>query len=60
MIREFVGQGYWVLVWDAFGAGLNLVNPRLLEQGGRNWWPCPNTLSEEGRAHVAISERGLP
>jgi signal transduction histidine kinase len=35
-----MGQGYWVLVADGFASGLNLINPRLLEVSGQNWWPA--------------------
>jgi hypothetical protein len=31
-----MGRGYWVIVADGFGAGLHLINARLLT---RNWWP---------------------
>lgn len=24
-----MGQGFWVLVWDDWGLGLNMINPRL-------------------------------
>jgi len=24
-----MGNGYWILVWDNFGIGLNTINPRL-------------------------------
>jgi hypothetical protein len=41
-----MGDGYWILVWDDFGSGLVMVNPRLHVEGvdgygnPRNWWPC--------------------
>lgn len=35
-----MGDGYWILVWDRFGSGLNMVNPRLHTEGERNWWSC--------------------
>ena len=41
-----MGEGYWILVWDEFGAGLVLCNPRMHTEGKdmhgnpRNWWPC--------------------
>jgi hypothetical protein len=43
-----VGWGYWIIIADGFGQGLNLINPRLFTQGGKNWWPCEeNTTAEE-------------
>lgn len=44
-----MGRGYWILMWDDFGSGLNLINPRLFtDESGRNWWPCQeNTTVEE-------------
>lgn len=41
-----MGDGYHILVWDGFGGGLVLINPRLHTEGldvynnPRNWWPC--------------------
>ncbi len=40
-----MGHGYWILLWDGFGAGLVMLNPRLHTEGEdmygnpRNWWP---------------------
>lgn len=33
-----MGSGYWILIADGFGSGLNLINPRVLTEGGRNWF----------------------
>jgi hypothetical protein len=35
-----MGAGYWIIIADGFGHGLELVNGRLFEENGRNWWPC--------------------
>ena len=43
-----MGDGYWVLVWDGWGAGLNMINPRVLHDAdGNNWWPSPTDLSDD-------------
>ena len=44
-----MGDGYSVLVWDAFGCGLHRINPRLIElsDDNRNWIPCEKGLSDE-------------
>lgn len=34
-----MGKGFWILVWDDWGSGLNMINPRLYTRGDRNWWP---------------------
>lgn len=32
-----MGKGFWVIVYDGYGSGLNLINPRLHhEEDGRN------------------------
>ena len=61
-----MGKGYWVLVWDGWGAGLVMINPRLLSDGvdqhgnPRNWWPVYVGLEAEEIEEVAIEERRLP
>jgi len=48
-----MGKGYWILVWDEFGAGLVMLNPRMHTEGvdmyGNpcNWWPCDDGTTEE-------------
>ena len=48
-----MGQGYWILVWDSYGAGLVMVNPRFLSEGTdlygnpNNWFPCDDRMSDE-------------
>lgn len=34
-----MGEGYWILVWDGWGSGLSMFNPRLHVENGKNWWP---------------------
>jgi hypothetical protein len=40
-----MGQGFAILIWDSWGAGLVRVNARLLSKGEdmygnpKNWWP---------------------
>ena len=42
-----MGEGYWILLWDGWGAGLVMLNPRLHSEGvdiygnPRNWFPLP-------------------
>lgn len=33
-----MSQGYWIIVFDGWGEGLNMINPRMLEQDGTNWF----------------------
>lgn len=48
-----MGRGYYILVWDEWGIGLNMINPRLHTEGigldGRkvNWFPTKDNLTEE-------------
>lgn len=63
-----MGEGYSVLVWDGYGSGLNMLNPRVLtDELGRNWWPCPGYHGPQGGAahedfvvDFAIRDRQLP
>jgi hypothetical protein len=40
-----MGHGYWILIWDGWGIGLTMLNPRLLSDGTwpdgtpKNWFP---------------------
>ena len=42
-----MGEGYWILLWDGWGSGLVMLNPRLHTEGvdcygnPRNWFPHP-------------------
>jgi len=53
-----MGKGYWILVWDGFGAGLVAINPRLHTAGKdmygnpQNWWPCDDDTTEEQIAEL--------
>lgn len=38
--------GYWILIADSWGIGLNMINPRLLEQHGQNWWTCNDDTTD--------------
>lgn len=51
-----MGKGYWILVWDGFGCGLNMVNPRLHHESGDNWWPCDDdaTVEEIAARHKLV------
>lgn len=48
-----MGKSYWILVWDEFGEGLVLLNPRMHTEGQdmygnpRNWWPCAEDTTEK-------------
>lgn len=34
-----MGKGFWILTWDCWGCGLNMINPRLLVNDiGDNWF----------------------
>ena len=57
-----MGEGFWVLIWDGFGSGLQLINGRLLEDAsGRNWWPLPQTgMSRQQVIDYAINVCKLP
>ena len=51
--------GYRILLWDDYGWGLVMINPRLLIEGEDmygnplNWWPC----SEEGITDEEVIEK---
>ena len=48
-----MGRGYYILVWDEWGIGLNMINPRLHTEGigmdGHrvNWFLANDNLTEE-------------
>ncbi len=61
--------GYYVLVWDGYGAGLVMLNPRLLTDGldcygnPRNWFNLPERpggWSHDAIVAHAIKEQQLP
>jgi|GEM_PF-5629288 hypothetical protein len=42
-----MGNGIWILIWDAWGSGLNMINPRLfVDKGGNNWFVLKGDVSE--------------
>lgn len=51
-----MGQGYWILVWDKWGGGLVMVNPRLHTEGEdlhgnpKNWWSCSADIEDDDLA----------
>ena len=51
-----MGNGYFILLWDAWGAGLVMVNPRLYTYGQDcygnlcNWFPCEGEVPSEAEA----------
>ena len=61
-----MGNGYWILVWDGFGAGLVLINPRMhttdkdFYGNPRNWWPCDvgTTVDEIATKHKLFDVYG--
>lgn len=52
-----MGRGYWILIADGFGDGLNLINPRLHEDSSGNWWPLKQTPGENEISEAEILER---
>lgn len=58
-----MGHGYWILLWDGYGSGLVLINPRLhaegLDQYGNpnNCWPC--TAEEVGNEDLILKRHGF-
>ena len=43
-----MGNGYWILLWDAWGMGLNMINPRVYHNfAGENWFNCDEIPSED-------------
>lgn len=42
-----MGNGYWILVYDGFGLGLNLINPRMHTEEGNNWFTCDHDISDQ-------------
>lgn len=41
-----MSEGYYILIWDGWGIGLNMINPRLHTEGedgagnNKNWFTC--------------------
>ena len=48
-----MGNGYWILLWDAWGMGLDMLNPRIYHDHlGRNWFTCGDEPPTEAEARV--------
>ncbi len=42
-----MGKGIWILIWDGWGAGLNMINPRLFaDKNGNNWFVLKDDINE--------------
>jgi hypothetical protein len=63
-----MGDGYWILVWDDYGSGLVMLNPRLHVEGvdsygnPQNWWPCdtpPEGADVEQLDAAVLARHGL-
>jgi hypothetical protein len=61
-----MGGGYWILLWDSWGSGLTMVNPRLYAEGidmygnPKNWFPCPQETSDDTIADLhRLDDLGL-
>ena len=53
-----MGNGFWILVWDGFGSGLNLINPRLhTDSRGNNWFVCNNRNQQEVIDSLNLNEK---
>ena len=48
-----MGNGYWILIWDSWGSGLVMVNPRLYTEGFDlynnrcNWFSCDKEMTDD-------------
>lgn len=48
-----MGWGYWILLWDEWGSGCVMINPRLhtegedIEGNPQNWWSCEEDTTDE-------------
>ena len=58
-----MGKGFWILVWEDWGSGLVMINPKLLEDGTldiygnpNNWWSYQS--NEEKRQKVEELTKG--
>jgi hypothetical protein len=54
-----MGSGYMVLLWDGYGSGLVMINPRFYTKGvdmygnPRNWFPF-HSAHQEDRGHLEM------
>ncbi len=45
-----MGKGFWVLIWDGWGTGLNMINPRLYtDDEGNNWFPYEDEIDKKDK-----------
>ncbi len=47
-----MGNGYWIIVWDSWGSGLNMVNPRMHTEINMlnktdNWFSDNGNMTDE-------------
>ena len=49
-----MGKGFSILVWDSFGGGLVMINPRIIDDGTldlygnpNNWFPYSSNEQKE-------------
>jgi hypothetical protein len=56
-------KGYWILIWDGWGSGLVMLNPRLHSEGvdldgnPLNWFLAP--AGEMPNGHDLRSQHGI-
>lgn len=46
-------KGYWIIIGDGYSSGLNIVNPRLLDEDGLNWW----SLDDQDITEIEIRKK---
>src|SRR5690606_32998919 len=44
---EAMGDGYFIIIFSGYGDGLNMISPRFLWEGERNWWPCERGTTDQ-------------
>ena len=60
-----MGEGYWILLWDGWGAGLVMLNPRMHSEGldcygnPNNWFPHPQEGDEMLNGHDLRTKHGI-
>lgn len=43
-----MGRVFWILTWDKWGSGLNMINPRLVEdERGNNSFVCSDEAEKQ-------------
>jgi hypothetical protein len=52
-----MGQGFWVLIWDSWGSGLNMINPRLYtNEEGNNWFSYNGEDDREAKVQAIVDK----